>query len=112
MAKTWKQRLVKESAKLNTKIVELDSYISGNHGEFSELKEPDRDLLMVQHATMAAYSNVLEMRMKRYKLSPLEDECDECEEKREEINDMFKEIFENISIKLDEIEKEEDGRNS
>ena len=60
MAKTWKQRMVKEAAKLNAKLEELDSYLEGDHGEFDKLDEPDRDLLMTQHSAMTSYSNILE----------------------------------------------------
>ncbi len=111
MAKTWKQRLVKEAAKLNAKLEELSSYLEGNHGEFDKLDEPDRDLLITQHAAMTTYSNVMEMRMKRYGLIDAE-ECDECQKAKKKINEMIQGIFQNMRVELDEIDKDDDGRNS
>ncbi len=110
MAKTWKQKMVKEAAKLNAKLEELNNFINGEHGDFENLLEPDRDLLITQHSAMTSYSNVLEMRMKLHGLIDTE-ECDECTEAKKKINEMIQSIFQNMKVELDEI-KEEDDRNS
>ena len=96
MAKNFKDRLVKEYAKLNKKTDELESFIEGNHGEFNKLPEPDRDLLMTQHALMVAYINVLEMRMKRLGLK----ECDECKKAKDDLSELLSKML-----------GEDDGRN-
>ncbi len=101
--KTWKDRLVKEEKKLNLKVDELASFIEGEHGDFNELPEPDRDLLMTQHAAMTAYLNILAMRMKRLGLL----ECEDCGKKK----DAFAKFIESMISQAEPIdEKEEDGR--
>ena len=65
MAKTWKDRLAKESKKLRERTNKLTSYIENEDSGFRELDEADKDLLITQHATMVAYENILAMRMKR-----------------------------------------------
>ncbi len=110
MAKTWKQRLVKESKKLDKKLCELTSFIEGEHGEFDKLREVKRDLLITQHSAMTTYSNILEMRMRVEGLTDVE-ECDECDEARDELKKAFKNLFENMHVEMDKV-KDEDGRNS
>ncbi len=110
MAKTWKDRLVKEERKLSDKTDELASFIEGEHGEFDKLLEPDRDLLMTQHAAMTAYLNVLAMRMKRLGLLDCED-CEEIEassKTADAIIGMMKIIAKNRKFNEDS----DDGRNS
>jgi len=102
MAKTWKDRLVKEEKKLDKKVDELESFISGTHGNFKDLPEPDRDLLMTQHAIMVSYLNILAMRMKRLGLL----ECEDCKEKMKGLNEFIESMINQTE------EKEEDGRNS
>ena len=103
MAKTWKDRLAKEEKKLNKKVDKLAAFIEDD-GVFDALKESDRDLLMAQHATMVAYLNILTIRMKKHKLMPTEKSMKSIEEA---VN-----IFDEISLEIDEIKEEEDGRNS
>lgn len=88
MAKTWKDRLVKESDKLDKRLNELTSFVAGTHGEFEKLPEPDRDLLMTQQAIMTAYFNVLILRMKRLGLM----ECEDCGKKKEKMVNIFEMI--------------------
>lgn len=97
MAKNFKDRLVKEYKKLNIKETELTSFIEGSHGNFINLPEPDRDLLMTQHALMVAYINILDMRMKRLGLK----ECDECKKAKDDLSGLLSKML-----------GEDDGRNS
>ncbi len=110
MAKTWKDKLVKEERKLNDRIDKLASFIEGEHGEFDKLLEPDRDLLMTQHAAMTAYLNVLAMRMKRLGLL----DCEECKEVKvsNEIADTIVDMMRIMAKNRKLNEDNDNGRNS
>ena len=87
--KTWKDRLDKETKKLYKKIEELESFIDGSHGNFADLPEPDRDLLLAQHACMATYVNILDMRRKRLGLL----ECATCKKKKDEMINILNKVL-------------------
>ncbi len=110
MAKTWKDRLVKEERKLNDKIDELASFIEGRHGEFRALKEVDRDLLMTQHAAMMTYLNVLAMRMKRLGLLETE-KCTKIKTHEMSVGSM-KDFLDHVIKEKRKSEAKEDGGNS
>ncbi len=95
MAKTWKDRLIKEEAKLDRKVDELTSFIEEDE-YFDTLKESDRDLLMAQHAAMTAYLNILAIRMKRHGLLACEDR-----EKQKTVLDDFMESFLNNTKEME-----------
>ncbi len=105
MAKTWKDRLAKETSKLEKKLRKLSSFIGEEDGAFDALPQIDRSLLIIQNTAMATYANVLRTRMEIHDI----DDC-ECEE------------IDTSNIKVGSIEdfvndlltsaKEEDGRNS
>ena len=118
MAKTWKDRLVKEEKKLNKKVNALAAFIEGEYGNYAELPEEDRNLLMTQHAAMTTYLNILAMRMKQHGLM----DCEECPEKKEtktpitkidSLEDFLNHIAKEIVKKKEKTQDtgEEDGRN-
>ena len=111
MAKTWKERLIKEERKLDKKVDALRAFIEEDE-YFDTLPESDRDLLMAQHAAMTAYFNILTMRMK--KLGLKECECEEVQlpgDKLENLLAIVDKIIEAGKSKRQK-EDEEDGRNS
>ena len=111
MAKTWKERLIKEERKLDKKLNALTSFIEEDE-YFETLHESDRDLLMAQHAAMMAYFNILTVRMK--KLGLKECECEEVQlpgDKTKSFLALVDKIIEAGKSKKQK-EDEEDGRNS
>ena len=95
--KTWKDRLVKEEKKLDKKVDTLSAFIEGEYGNFDELSEIDQDLLMVQHAAMTTYLNILTIKMKKHGLK----ECHKCKKAKDDLSELLNEML-----------GEDDGRNS
>ncbi len=67
--KTWQSRLEKEHDKLEKKADKLAIFLEEQGEDFQRLSDLDQDLLMTQHATMIAYLNILDIRIKRLKES-------------------------------------------
>ena len=111
MAKTWKERLIKEERKLDKKLNALTSFIEEDE-YFETIPESDRDLLMAQHAAMMAYFNILTVRMK--KLGLKECECEEVQLPGDKIENLLALIDKIIAAGKSKKQKEdeEDGRNS
>ena len=112
MAKTWKERLIKEERKLDKKVDALTAFIEGDYGIFDKLPESDKDLLMAQHAAMMAYFNILTVRMK--KLGLKECECEEVQLPGDKLENLLALVDKIIAAGKSKKQKEdeEDGRNS
>ncbi len=66
MKKTWQERLIKESDKLEKKLDKLTIFIGGKKDSpFYKLNEAERDILVAQHSAMHVYRNILDIRLKR-----------------------------------------------
>ncbi len=62
----WQDRVIKEKAELDTKLVALSAFISRCDPRFEALPEEDKAILREQRGIMLEYSNVLESRILRF----------------------------------------------